>query len=95
MGPLLASSEVFLCGHPLSYHSRLTPPQIMKLFAAAGFEKIVVRRLILPERRYVEGEEAAWAGRRGLSRALLAPRFRKLREADLHTAAAYYLYRKP
>ena len=67
----------------------------MKLFAAAGFEKRVVRRLILPERRYVEGEEATLAGRRGLSRALLAPRFRAMPEADLCTAAAHYLYRKP
>jgi SAM-dependent methyltransferase len=84
-----------LCGHPLGYHNRLTSSQIMKLFAAAGFEIIVVRRLILPERRYVEGEDAAFAGRRGLPRALLSPRFRKLPEADLRTAAAHYVYRKP
>ena len=67
----------------------------MKLFVAAGFEKIVVRRLILPQRRYVDSAEATMAGRRGLARALLAPRFRAIPEADLRTAAAHYLYRKP
>src|SRR5205807_5490875 len=70
-----------------------SPPLLRanKLFEAAGFEKRVVRRLILPERRYVEGEEATLAGRRGLSRALLSPRFRGMPEVDLRTAAAHYL----
>jgi hypothetical protein len=35
------------------------------------------------------------AGCPGLRRSLLAPRFRKLSEADRRTAAAHYLYRKP
>jgi SAM-dependent methyltransferase len=83
-----------LCGHALSYHNRLLPAQVMHLFEAAGFEKIVVRRLILPDRRYVEGEEAL-AGQPGIHRSLLARRFRKLSEVDRRTAAAHYLYRKP
>jgi SAM-dependent methyltransferase len=83
-----------LCGHPLTYHNRLPPAQVMPLFEAAGFEKIADRRLILPDRRYVEGEEAL-AGRPGVHRSLLARRFRKLSEVDRRTAAAHYLYRKP
>jgi len=83
-----------LCGHPLGYHSRLPPSRVMALFEAAGFEQIAVRRMILPDRRYVEGEEAL-AGRPGLPRRLLAPRCRKLAEADLRTAAGHYLFRKP
>ncbi len=63
-------------------------------FAAAGFEPIAVRRLILPARSYAEGEEVM-QGEPGLTRRLLAPQFRDLSEADLRTAAAHYLYRKP
>jgi SAM-dependent methyltransferase len=84
-----------LCGHPLGYHSRLLSPQIIRSFEDAGFEKVAIRRLILPERRYVDEEEATVTGRRGLPRALLARRFRKIAEADLRTAAAHYLFRKP
>jgi SAM-dependent methyltransferase len=83
-----------LSGHPLGYHNRLSPTQVMALFEAAGFERVAVRRMILPDRRYVEGDEAL-TGRPGLSRRLLARGFRKLSEADLYTAAAHYLYRKP
>jgi SAM-dependent methyltransferase len=83
-----------LCGHPLTYHNRLPSAEVMSLFEAAGFEKIAVRRLILPDRRYVEDEDVM-AGRPGIRRSLLARRFRKLSEADRRTAAAHYLYRKP
>jgi SAM-dependent methyltransferase len=83
-----------LCGHPLGYHNRLTPTQIMALFAACGFERIAVRQMILPDNRYVEGENAMM-GQPGLSRQYLAHRFRCVSDSDLRTAAAHYLYRKP
>ncbi|HZT40740.1 MAG TPA: methyltransferase domain-containing protein [Chthonomonadaceae bacterium] len=89
-GPLYA----LLCGHPLLYHNRLLPGEIMALFESAGFEQIAVRRLILPDSRYVEGDEAL-QGQPGLRRSYLARRFRHAAEADLRTAAAHYLYRKP
>ena len=83
-----------LCGHALTYHNRLPPAQVVQLFEAAGFEKIAVRCMILPARRFVEGEDAL-EGRPGIPRSLLARRFRSLSEADRRTAAAHYLYRKP
>jgi SAM-dependent methyltransferase len=83
-----------LCGHPLLYHNRLMPTQIMSLFEVAGFERILVRRMTLPEPRYVE-DDAVLAAGPGLPRALLARRFQKISDADLRTAAAHYLYRKP
>lgn len=78
---------------PLSYHNRLLPAQVSRLFEQVGFERVAVRRMILPDRRYVEGEDAM-AGRPGLSRRFLAPRFRDASDLDLRTAAAHYLYRK-
>src|SRR5579871_75509 len=83
-----------LCGHPLLYHNRLLPGEIMALFESAGFERIAVRRLILPNNRYVEGDEAL-QGQPGLRRSRLASRFRHASDVDLRTAAAHYLYRKP
>jgi len=83
-----------LSGHPLGYHNRLSPAEVMTLFEAAGFEKVALRRMILPDRRYVEGD-AVETGRPGLPRPLLARSSRKLSEADRRTAAAHYLYRKP
>jgi SAM-dependent methyltransferase len=82
------------CGHPLGYHNRLLPAEVQARFEAAGFERIAVRRLIYPDRRYVE-EDDALAGAPGLPRALLARKFRAVSETDLRTAAAHYLYRKP
>ncbi|HXU04755.1 MAG TPA: class I SAM-dependent methyltransferase [Polyangia bacterium] len=79
-------------GHPLGYHSRLTPTQVAALFRAAGFELIALRRRILPEHRWVEGD-AALLGTPGLPRRLLARRFRDISEIDLRTAAAHYLCR--
>jgi SAM-dependent methyltransferase len=84
-----------LFGHAIGYHNRLTPTEVAARFAAAGFERIAVRRMIYPDRRYVDDDAAARAGAPGLSRALLAPRFRAISEEDLRTAACHYLYRKP
>jgi len=88
-GPLYSA----LHGHPLAYHNRLLPAQVTERFASAGFEPVAIRRLILPDRRYVEGD-AALAGVPGLPRALLAPRFRSASDLDLRTAACHYVYRK-
>ena len=57
-------------------------------------ERIAVRRLILPDRVYVDGCDTLH-GAVGLPRAMLAPRFRHISDVDLRTAAAHYLYRKP
>ena len=81
-------------GHALLYHNRLLPEQIMPIFEEAGFEPVAVRRMIYPDRRYVEGEEAL-EGRPGIERPRLKPRFQSASEADLRTAAVHYLYRKP
>jgi SAM-dependent methyltransferase len=82
-----------LCGHALGYHNRLRPRDVMALFAAAGFERLCVRRLVLPTHRWVEDGDAV-TGMPGLPRRLLARRFRALDDADLRTAAAHYLYRR-
>lgn len=66
----------------------------MPLFEEAGFEPIAVRRMIYPDRRYVEGEEAL-EGRPGVERSRLKGRFQNASDSDLRTAAAHYLYRKP
>ncbi len=81
-------------GHSLAYHNRLTPTQVARRFERAGFERIALRRLTLPAQRFVP-DEAVCAERAGLSRRWLASRFRGISDADLHTAAAHYLYRKP
>jgi hypothetical protein len=86
-----------LLAHPLGYHSRLSPTDVAARFEAAGFERIAVRRLIYAgtDRRWVDTDADALAGREGLPRARLASRFRAISEADLRTAAAHYLYHKP
>lgn len=83
-----------LCRHSLLYHSRLLPDEIVAEFERSGLEPIAVRRMILPDRRYVIGNEAL-AGVRGIDRRRLARRFQNATDADLHTAAAHYLFRKP
>ena len=94
----LALPEVayrLLAGHPLLYHNRLSPSEVEARFRAAGFEKIAVRRLLLPERVYVDDPiDAAARGRPGLPRAWLAAPFRDISEADLRTAAAHYVFRR-
>ncbi len=82
------------CGHALSYHNRLLPTEVIRMFEEVGFERIAVRRMILPDRRYVEGE-AAMSGTPGISRRLLRGRYRGASDIDLRTAAAHYLFRKP
>ncbi len=82
-----------LRGHPLGYHSRLSPSQVASLFEAAGFEPIALRRLTIPARRYVH-DAVALAAEPGLPRWLLAPRFRGMSDLDLRTAACHYLYRR-
>jgi SAM-dependent methyltransferase len=85
-----------LFGHSLGYHSRLSPAQVTARFAAAGLQRLAVRRLIYDahtgERRWVESEEQALAGAPGIPRARLAARFRGWSDADLRTAAVHYVY---
>lgn len=83
------------CGHSLLYHNRLLPTQVARMFAEAGFELLSVRRMIYPSREYVDSEEQSLAGVPGAPRRLLSRRFRDTSEADLRTAAAHYLARKP
>ena len=81
-------------GHSLTYHNRLLPCQIMTMLDTAGFERIVVRRMILPSQKYVADEQML-DGKLGIRSSLLARRFREASGIDLRTAAAHYLYRKP
>jgi hypothetical protein len=82
-------------GHPLLYHNRLMPSEIAAMFEEAGFERIAVRRMVLPGHVWVESAQDALAGEPGIERSRLAARFRDASEADLRTAAAHYLYRRP
>jgi len=84
----------FLFGHHLCYHNRLNSAEIRALFGEAGLTEIAVRRFILPDSRYVDSdEEAIEEGLLGLPQDLLHSRFEHT-EADLHTAAAHYLFKK-
>jgi SAM-dependent methyltransferase len=80
-------------GHALGYHNRLTPTQVAALLQAAGFELIALRRLILPDHRWVDDDAETLRATPGLPRALLARRFRDISDLDLRTAAAHYLCR--
>ncbi len=85
-----------LCSSPLRYHNRLLPSQVAALFEEAGFERIAIRRLMLPDRIYVLSEvEAAAVGASGIARDRLASQFRGASEADLRTAAGHYIYQRP
>jgi SAM-dependent methyltransferase len=83
-------------GHALGYHSRLSPTDVAARFAAAGLERVAVRRLIYDarsgDRRWVDSEADAIAGAPGIPRERLAARFRAWSDADLRTAAAHYVY---
>jgi SAM-dependent methyltransferase len=83
-------------GHSLGYHSRLSPSEVERVFAAAGLERILVRRLIYrgDDRVWVESEDEALAGRPGVARTQLAARFASMLDAELRVAAAHYLFRK-
>jgi len=96
MAHLALSDPVYqlLLGHPLAFHNRLSPTEVAQRFDAAGFERIAIRRLVLPRQAFVSDEEVL-STEPDLNRRLLAPRFRAISDADLRTAAAHYLYRKP
>ena len=84
-----------LFGHRLLFHNRLMPGEIENLFLESGFDKVAIRRLILADRpTYVDQPEEAIQGKLGLPRELLAPAFRGASDADLHTAAAHYIFKK-
>lgn len=84
-----------LYGNPLMYHNRLLPKQVATLFEIAGFERIALRRMMLPSKRYVEDETDMADGALGIQRRRLAASFSHASDDDLRTAAAHYLYRKP
>jgi SAM-dependent methyltransferase len=84
-----------LLGHPLLYHNRLLPPQVAALLEGAGFERVAIRRMLVPSHRYVATEREALDGAPGIERCHLAAPFRAASDADLRTAAAHYLYRNP
>ncbi len=83
-----------LCGNPLLYHNRLLPSEVMSLFESAGFEKVAVRRMTLPDHTYVDSDEEVISAAPGIERPVLAGEFRQASDADLRTAAAHYVYRK-
>jgi hypothetical protein len=64
----------------------------MALFSAAGFERLAVRRFVLPDKRYVDVMPRAPVS--GRARWMKAGACRGFRW-DRHTAAIHYLYRKP
>ncbi len=84
-----------LCGGPLLYHNRLLPGEVAALFEEAGFERIGIRRMMLPSKQYVADGSAMDDGEAGIERSKLASRFCGATDDDLRTAAAHYLYRKP
>lgn len=94
MNHLRHSEAVYrlLYGHPLLYHSRLSPTDVCAIFEGAGFQRLAVRRLTLPKGGYACEEEVS-QGLLGCSRP--ARQFRHFSDADLRTAACHYLYRKP
>lgn len=84
----------FAFGHPLLYHSRMLPSQVLRVFQDAGFEPVMMRRLILPQSKYVEADAETADGILGLKRSALAPKFHAATDADLYTAAAHYVFKK-
>lgn len=86
-----------LSGHPVGYHNRLSPTEVHARMVAAGLTPVALRRLVYVdgERRWVDDEAAAMAGAPGLAPRWLARRFRDVSPADLRTAAAHYLFRRP
>jgi SAM-dependent methyltransferase len=83
-----------LFGHRLLFHNRLAPTEVLALFEAAGFERIAMRRFVLPQKRYVE-VDAATVGQAGVPAWLRSGRLGRLSTEDRHTAAIHYLFRKP
>lgn len=89
-----AAYRVFF-GHRLLFHNRILPEEVIRAFCDGGFELVSFRRLVLPSGRYAESGDEVTSGLRGLNSQKLHPRFRAASEADLYTAAAHYLFRKP
>jgi SAM-dependent methyltransferase len=83
-----------LFGHRLMFHNRLAPSEVLALFEAAGFERIAMRRFVLPDKRYVDAGAAA-AGQAGVPAWMSSGRLARLSTEDRHTAAIHYLFRKP
>jgi SAM-dependent methyltransferase len=83
-----------LFGHPLLFHNRLAPAEVMALFEGAGFQPIASRRFVLPDKRYVDAHPEA-VGEAGIPAWLGSGRLSALSTEDRHTAAIHYLYRKP
>jgi hypothetical protein len=91
----LRHSEVayrLLYGHRLLFHNRIPPTDVAHMIEEAGFERIALRRMVLPEQKYVSDEEVLEA-RPGCSR--LARQHSGLSPLDLRTAACHYIYRRP
>ena len=84
-----------LSGSSLLYHNRLLPGEVAKAFGDAGFERILIRRMMLPTKLYQDDGADMSSGAFGIARSQLAVRFRDASDDDLRTAAAHYLYRKP
>lgn len=84
-----------LCGNPLLYHNRLLPGEVAAAFASAGFERVEIRRMMLPSKHYVVDGSDMSDGAFGVNRERLADRFGAASDDDLRTAAAHYIYRKP
>lgn len=86
-----------VAGHPVGFHNRLAPTEVHARLVAAGLRPLALRRLIYVdgERRWVDRDDDALAGRPGLEPRWLAPRFRTISPADQRTAAAHYLFVRP
>jgi len=82
-------------GHRLLFHNRMAPADVTALLERAGFERIAIRRFVLPDKRYVDAEHDAQAGEAGVPAWLDSGRLARLSTDDRHTAAIHYLYRKP
>ena len=72
----------FFWKNTLNYHNRLLPLEVITLFENAGFEAIAVRRMILPQKCYLEGSEVQ-KGLPGVCRSFLAKNFQHVSEADV------------
>jgi SAM-dependent methyltransferase len=94
MNHLRHSEPVYrlLYGHRLLYHNRLPPSEVVRMIEDAGFEQVAMRRMVLPEQKYVSDEEVLQS-RPGCSRP--SGRHRSTSPLDLRTAACHYIYRKP
>jgi SAM-dependent methyltransferase len=84
-----------LCDNPLLFHNRLLPGEVANMLETAGFQRIAIRRMMLPSRQYVADGSDMSDGSFGIARGKLARRFADATDDDLRTAAAHYIYRKP